>query len=85
MSQMSQMSRKTKAGGTFLEMEGYGQIEVEPGHENFVQGVLKQYMSVDSGVKVTRAPNYQGRYASMSGFSSSSNSSSSGGTKRTCT
>jgi len=65
--QNTKMSCKTKAKGTFLEVDGYGQIEVEPGSEQFIRNVLKQYMNVNSGVKVTRAPNYVGRYSSMSG------------------
>lgn len=63
------MSRKTKAGGTMMEVEGYGPIEVETGSEDFVQRVLKQYMNVNSGVKVERAPNYIGRYYTPSSSS----------------
>ena len=56
------MSSKYSGRGSFLDVDGYGRIEVEPGSEKFVQAVLKKYMSIDSGVKITRAPNYVGRY-----------------------
>lgn len=47
----------------FVDVPGYSErIEVTPGSETFVQHTLAQYASVNSGVKVTRAPNYIGHH-----------------------
>lgn len=50
--------------GTFMDVPGYGRIEVKKGSEDFVQRVLAQYMGVNSNVKIERSPDYVGRYNS---------------------
>jgi hypothetical protein len=65
-----------------MYVDGYGQIEVTPGSEGFVQSVLRSYSNVNAGVKIQRAPNYVGRYESAA--SAQSSSSSGGAAKRMC-
>ena len=73
---------KYEGRGTMIYVDGYGQMEVTPGSEAYVQSVLRQYANVNGGVKIQRAPNYVGRYESAS--SSKSSSSSGGAAKRVC-
>jgi hypothetical protein len=71
---------KFEGRGTFIDVPGYGRQEVQPGSEDFVQNVLAKYMGATS-VKVTRAPNYVGRYGTTRAATSSSTSG--GAAKRT--
>ena len=57
---MPTSSKSSKPQRSFLDIEGYGRMEVKPGSETFVQAVLQRYGSVNSSVKIERAPNYIG-------------------------